>query len=337
MFAMEKRFDDKGEVCWVMVLRYSADGIHWSDVIAASQSFQDRSTVFYNPFKKVWVWSIRNSAANKTRIRSYLEHIDHTEGLKMLQEAAVPGAHKKIKHWFTADPYDPRHPDKRYSHLTPQVYNHDAIAYESIILGFFNIWQGPDNETCLALNLHKRNDKEISWNNGNIQSVAGSPLIVGDNLYFYCSGRKTNKIFWDAFMSTGVAILRRDGFASMKAGEEEGYLLTKEILFSGNYLFINAQIGAGYIQAEMQDKGGRVVDGFEKENCKLTKLSETKTLVQWSTRPSLGELMTKEVVIKFFMKSCQLYAFWVSEWITGESGGYTAGGGPGLHSGGVDI
>ena len=45
-----------------------------------------------------------------------------------------------------------------------------------------------------------------------MQSIIGVPLIVGDSLYLYSSGRMKNKVMWDGFTSTGLATLRRDGF-----------------------------------------------------------------------------------------------------------------------------
>ena len=42
-----------------LVLHYSEDGIHWSDEIAWAGQCHDRTTVFYNPFRKVWVTSIK--------------------------------------------------------------------------------------------------------------------------------------------------------------------------------------------------------------------------------------------------------------------------------------
>ena len=39
---------------------FSADGIHWSDRLMPTGSCGDRSTVFYNPFRKVWVYSLRH-------------------------------------------------------------------------------------------------------------------------------------------------------------------------------------------------------------------------------------------------------------------------------------
>src|SRR4030042_3756186 len=44
-------------------LHFSPDGIHWTDVKGPKQVKGDRSTAFYNPFRKVWVYSIRSSIA----------------------------------------------------------------------------------------------------------------------------------------------------------------------------------------------------------------------------------------------------------------------------------
>ena len=59
-------------------------------------------------------------------------------------------------------------------------------------------------------------DEDGSWNWANVQSAGGGCLIVGDQLYFYVSGRQ-GRPGTDApgVCSTGLATLRRDGFASM--------------------------------------------------------------------------------------------------------------------------
>ena len=37
------------------------------------------------------------------------------------------------------------------------------------------------------------------------------------------------------------------------------------------------------------------------------------------------------------MNKADLYSFWISAWQTGESCGYTSGGGPGLSDKGIDV
>ena len=61
-------------------LYFSPDGIHWSDLVARSGPTGDRTTVFYNPFRKVWVYSLRGGDAKLGRIRRYRENRDVLEG-----------------------------------------------------------------------------------------------------------------------------------------------------------------------------------------------------------------------------------------------------------------
>lgn len=71
--------------------------------------------------------------------------------------------------------------------------------------------------------------------------MSGICTVVDDRLYFYYSGRADRR----GPGLTGVAFLRRDGFASMDAGAQGGTLTTRPIPFNGSYLFVNAQSPAG--------------------------------------------------------------------------------------------
>ena len=111
------------------------------------------------------------------------------------------------------------------------------------------------------------NETEGAWNWGNMQSVNGVPLVVGDLLYFYSSGRRLNNIMWDSYTSTGLATLRRDGFVSMQAGKTEGYLVTEKLTFDGKYLFVNADVHnkKGVLAVEVLDENGNPIPGYTKK------------------------------------------------------------------------
>jgi len=51
----------------------------------------------------------------------------------------------------------------------------------------------------------------LAWNGNNIESVGGVMLVVGDELWFYFSGRSFQLLNGGTY-STGLATLRRDGF-----------------------------------------------------------------------------------------------------------------------------
>jgi hypothetical protein len=267
---------------------------------------------------------------------------------------------KNVIFWFTPDDKEPRHP--KFPETDPAIYNFDAIAYESLMLGFYSIWQGPENNTCKELGIHKRNEVLIgysrdgfhfsrpshepfmgvnetdgAWNWGNVQSIIGTPIIMGDSLYFYVSGRKLNTTWWDSYLSTGLATLRRDGFVSMRSELNQGYLLTQKISFDGNFLFVNADIPEGSeLRVEILDENNKTIKGYGKADCIPMKENSTKYMIRWKKHDNISELKYKPVHFRFHIDKGAIYSFWVSPWITGESRGHTAGGGPGLSQSGVD-
>ena len=173
-----------------------------------------------------------------------------------------------------------------------------------------------------------------------MQSINGTPLIVGDSLYFYSSGRRLNKIMWDSYTSTGLATLRRDGFVSLHADKKEGYVTTERLTFDGKYFFVNADVKAkgASLKVELLDADGTPIPGFAKADCiAMQGRDKTKQMIVWKTKNDVSELAGRTVRAKFYVKSGDLYAFWVSPWASGESRGYTAGGGPGLSASGQDV
>jgi len=59
-----------------MGLFYSSDGVHWGEEVARIGRSPSPSTFFWNPFRKVWVYSVRSSSAGLGRYRRYWETPD---------------------------------------------------------------------------------------------------------------------------------------------------------------------------------------------------------------------------------------------------------------------
>lgn len=344
-----------------MKLKYSADGIHWSRPMALSGELYDRCAAYYDPFRRNYVLSLKTMNGAYRRSRCYLAHEDPEMLVSLAHRIYDNQSDKFIRYWFHADDDDPRHP--LFPELRPQIYNHEAMPYESRLLGYFTVWQGPENKDCDSLMIQKRNEvligwsrdgfhwnREVkqpflpvsqdfhAWNAGNVQSTAGNPLIVGDSLYFYVSGRYNSKPEHDSNFSTGLALLRRDGFVSVRSSKKEGgSLTTAPLTCDGTHLFVNADCRNGSLLVEILDENGSVIPGFSRQQCvRLKKVDSTRLEVQWKGEKQLSSLSGKNVRLKFYLYGSELYSFWFSPWETGESRGYTAGGGPGLDASGVD-
>lgn len=99
--------------------RTSPDGHSWSEELATSGPSWDRTTVFYNPFRKVWVASVRGHDHVKPepvhRLRNYHEGKTPEEALAWKQHTDDVAKGKftvgGLQPWVGADHLDPRHPD----------------------------------------------------------------------------------------------------------------------------------------------------------------------------------------------------------------------------------
>ena len=264
----------------------SPDGMHWT-YHGFATNCGDNTTMFYNPFRQKWVYSIREWYYG--RARDYREHADFLKGMKWTKAEVVP--------WAGTDELDL--PDPAIVALMPgedeirkaaqkegrpyaevlrqyrakygdptQLYIVDAVAYESLMLGVFSIHRGPENRVCEKLKRAKLCDlefaysrdgfhwqrpdrtpflastrKEGDWERAYLHIATGVCNIVGDRLFFYYSGWSGKSPAKGSDMyaggSTGVAFLRRDGFASMDAAEKAGTLTTRLLTFRGKHLFVN--------------------------------------------------------------------------------------------------
>jgi hypothetical protein len=313
----------------------------------------DRTTVFHNPFRNVWCLSQRIHPKEIGRARAYMEDADPRRLVETASrnEHLVPDGGAVF--WTGADALDPHNPAPEYSDIEPELYNLDATPYENLMLGLFTIWTGPENHIVAEQGLQKRCEVFLgfsrdgfhwdrpsrerfiavswengAWNYGNIQSAGGGCLIVGDKLHFYFSAKAKDPTGLHGCGSTGLAILRRDGFASMDAGGAGGTLTTRPVTFSGKMLHVNVNCPDGELSAEVLDEAGTPIEPFTLSNCKAVSCDSTCAAVVWND--DLSALAGQTVRFRFRMTRGSLYAFWVSPDDSGASHGYVAAGGPGL-------
>lgn len=326
-------------------LSESADGVHWRDAGIAGPC-ADRSTFFRNPFRRVWVFSLRaDDPGGVKRYRRYFESRVFAE-TKWPPDGPVS--------WVAADAHDLRRADLA---AAPELYNLDAVAYESVMLGLFTMFHGEPsnrekpNDICVAFSrdgFHwDRSAREPfitvsetpgDWNWGNVQSAGGGCLVVGDQLYFYVSGREgirgTNL---PGRCSTGLATLRRDGFASLtdrwpsgaarRVARVRSSVTTRPLRFKGTHLFVNAAAD-GDIRVEVLDSHGAVIPGFSAAECHAIGGDNTRHRVTWETKGDLTSIAGRDVRIRFRLARARIYAFWIADTVQGHSRGYVAAGGP---------
>jgi len=171
-----------------------------------------------------------------------------------------------------------------------------------------------------------------------VQPIGNICTIRGDTLWIYYTGFQGDAKRLDNHWckngmydrgATGVAFLRRDGFASMDAGNEAGTLTTRPVTFSGKHLFVNLDAPKGSLRVEVLDNEGRPIEPFTRDKCRPLSTDSTLEQVTWEGGSDLSELNGKTVRFRFHLTNGSLYTFWVSRDNAGCSNGYVAGGGPG--------
>ena len=171
---------------------------------------------------------------------------------------------------------------------------------------------------------------------------AKEPLIVGDELWFYYGGfvvdhgithdqlgrpaqpladgsvahdfgQETQQLLAQRGGTINLAKLRLDGFASMDAADEGGYLVTKPFICENEDLLINAHARGGQISVAVLDRAGRHIGdyytGFKKIDCSPFDSDSLRHKVTWRHYISLASLKGKTIRLKFYLRNARLYSF----------------------------
>jgi hypothetical protein len=325
-----------------------SDGATWSDAMPTTIAADDYCSFFFNPFRGKWCFSIKKGTA-RGRSRYYAESDDFLRGADW----------SRAVYWTNADRLDAPEPEDRYPGAgdAPQLYSLNAVAYESLMVGMHYIHRGPDNRVCAKGKFPKLIDLELgfsrdgfhwhrpdrrgfitgartegAWDRAYLHGVAGVMVVLDDKLVFPYAGFSGQAPGGGRGMYTGgsigLAMLRRDGFASMDAGEKDGTLTTRPLKFKGKHLYVNLQAPKGELRVEVLDENNQVVAPFTAANCKPLCGDTTRQRVTWQGADSLAPVRGKPVKFRFLLRNGSLYSFWVTADAHGASHGYVGAGGP---------
>ena len=311
----------------------SGDGIRWRTLHPLPPS-GDRSSMYYDPFRGKWVFSIRsNWGKDARRNRCYAEADDFLRLPEWYLERATdevwPNAGLTPEPWLEASS-DDLVTAKESDFKKCQLYNFDAVAYESVMLGLFEVHQGPENDKCELAGMPKiteikfgfsrdgrnfvRGDYDAAiacegwdsgkWDAGYVQPLANACVVKGDELWFYYGAfageparKNTKEKRHDWTVDSGMYANGAMGLAKLRRDgfasyDGTGVLLTKPLEFSGDYLFVNADAKAGSLAAELVDEKGAVVEGFSAADSRIETFDSTKKRIVWKTRDRLDVMRT---------------------------------------------
>jgi len=134
-------------------------------------------------------------------------------------------------------------------------------------------------------------------------------VVHGDELWFYYTGGMNyglalNKgVDSDAF-AVCLAVLRRDGFISLDAGEVPGTVTTASFIFPDGALHVNVDAYGGALRAEVLSGGGEVLavsDAISGDH--------PDTELHWE-RGDFESIKGTTVSLRFTLKKGAFYAYW---------------------------
>lgn len=168
-------------------------------------------------------------------------------------------------------------------------------------------WERPSREPFLPLGSAGEFDSRM---------IIMSPGIhrVGNELWMYYSGFPVNHAeatpSIDMGGAYGLARIRLDGFVAAKAGPEGGFLITPPLIFSGDQLKLNVDLGAaGSIRVSVIDPETGSISGFSGDEMKPFYGNHIEAEVDWQGDPDLAGLAGRPVQLRFDMQRASLYAF----------------------------
>ncbi len=285
---------------------FSPDGLRWKTTVPVLREAFDATSVHWDPVGEKWIASCK-IWKNGRRMRGYSESKDFIHWTPV---AFMLAADEKDK------PAD-------------QLYSMAIARYESVYVGLLKVydtaadrcdvqcafsrnaksWERPERTPFLP-NAPNKGD----WDYGNIDQPE-QPIRMGDELWFFYSGRSTlhNQKPNDGAM--GLARLRLDGFASIAGGNDEGILTTRPLILKGKTLYVNANAENGELRVEIARADSRQTDEpvapFTKANGAPITVDRVRHDVRWKGSDDIRPLAGKPVRLRFHLKNARLYSFWV--------------------------
>ena len=110
-------------------------------------------------------------------------------------------------------------------------------------------------------------------------------------------------------MSIGLATLRLDGFASIAASYDGGYLTTRPMILGGDVLSLNVVSDYGEVRVEILDEKGETLYGYSAQDCIPVSVDCVEAEVAFRNRRSLSEISGRTVKLRFHLKNARLYSF----------------------------
>ncbi len=134
------------------------------------------------------------------------------------------------------------------------------------------------------------------------------PVVRNDELWLYYSGFKYRDRPENAEPDVGaicLAVLRRDGWISLDAGEKEGTVCTQPFVLPEGDLQVNVDAGQGALHVDVLDQAQQIVAASEPVTG-----DQPRGRLTWR-QGELRALTGQTIALRFRLSAASLYAYWI--------------------------
>ena len=183
------------------------------------------------------------------------------------------------------------------------IYSYDGLIWRRAEKGHSWLPLGPDG----------------GWENARVNPAA--PLVVGDEIRIYYAGSNMLHTWDDVYTrqggmaggvrqgcAIGLATLRLDGFVSLDAGPEGGFVTTKPFTLVDENLTLNVDASEGFATAEIQDLRGNPLPGYTLAQCRPIRGDFIRHVPTWSGGKRADELVRQSVRLQVYLENAKLYS-----------------------------
>jgi hypothetical protein len=213
-----------------------------------------------------------------------------------------------------------------------EFYGLTAFPYESAYIGFlwiFHITDGKNDGPIFCELVSSRDginwtrEKELNgkrqpilptgpkdaWDAGMVFTT-NHPLVEGNTIKMWYGGSSATHSARDDSSRSGIgmATLRKDGFASLNAGAQEGIVTTKKLKNVHGIFRVNANADDGWLKVELLGADGKILPGYSRNDCEPVKINGTDIRVTWKQHKKIPAAKGN-IYIRFILKNASLYSF----------------------------
>jgi len=312
----------------------SPDGIHWRRLQVPPIPSSDESNLNIDPRTGAFIATLKTTPGGRRMVTlSTSKDFEHWPApvLVFSADADDQALAREVIAARLADPTLSQPTHVKPADFAADVYNMPIFRYEGLYVGLPAIFYHTADEendgfhhVQLICSRDLRDWRRLGERKPFIgPSPVGSgaydltqilppsrPIARGDELWFYYTGIRYRCPPEDARDAGAVclAVLRRDGFISLDAGEQEGSVLTRPCALPRGELHLNVDAADGRAVVQVCDESGAAIPGFE-ASAPITG-DRLDAVVAWPAAKTEA-LAGRRVSFRIALRRAALYSYWI--------------------------